>query len=156
MWYSPSFRKPTSTSILDAMDDERPDNWNALANPLRISTEYDAYNWSDWQPLHIYSQKSTTWKRYEEMKFWFCIVCSFCSFPAAKMKKNSNVSRNHYVHFKTFTSGYEILSIRQYVGDSEQEWGLFSFHRIGRKWSHSKEEPKISFGKTRRATFFLS
>jgi len=23
------------------------------------------------------------------------------------------------------------------------ECGLFSFHRIGRKWSHLKEEPKI-------------
>jgi len=23
------------------------------------------------------------------------------------------------------------------------EWGLFSFHRISRKWSHLKEEPKI-------------
>ena len=23
------------------------------------------------------------------------------------------------------------------------QWGLFSFHRIGRKWSHLKEEPKI-------------
>jgi hypothetical protein len=26
---------------------------------------------------------------------------------------------------------------------THHQWGLFSFHRIGRKWSHLKEEPKI-------------
>jgi hypothetical protein len=26
---------------------------------------------------------------------------------------------------------------------SMKQWGLFSFHRSGRKWSHLKEEPKI-------------